>query len=262
VYKISDFSKITVLSVKALRYYDEEGILVPSFRDDNGYRFYSEADFKKAQLVALLRVLDFSIAELKDVLENYSGEEDLSYFLSEKKLMIEEKIKNDRLLIKKLESFLKPKKEECFMDYKVEIKNYDEMTVASMRFKGAYSEVGKYFGPIFKEVQGKADGAPFSIYYDDCYAEMADIEVCVPTKGLIKSTAVTAEKLPAVRAICTTHIGSYETINLAYKALTDYAAANSLETVLPSREIYIKGPGMIFAGNPNKFVTEVMIPLK
>ena len=66
----------------------------------------------------------------------------------------------------------------------------------------------------------------------------------------------------AVKAICTTHIGSYESINLAYKALTDYAAANRLETFTPSREVYIKGPGMIFKGNPNKFITELIIPIK
>jgi hypothetical protein len=42
MYKISDFSKITNLSVKALRYYDEEGILTPSCRDSaTGYRYYS-----------------------------------------------------------------------------------------------------------------------------------------------------------------------------------------------------------------------------
>ena len=63
MYRISEFSKITNLTVKALRYYDEQGILVPSHRDSqNGYRYYSEEDFKRAQLVALLRSFEFSIS--------------------------------------------------------------------------------------------------------------------------------------------------------------------------------------------------------
>ncbi len=42
MYKISEFSRITNLTVKTLRYYDEEGILLPSHRDAyNGYRYYT-----------------------------------------------------------------------------------------------------------------------------------------------------------------------------------------------------------------------------
>lgn len=42
MYKIGEFSKITALSVKTLRYYDEEKILIPSFRNnENGYRYYN-----------------------------------------------------------------------------------------------------------------------------------------------------------------------------------------------------------------------------
>ncbi|WP_354093990.1 MerR family DNA-binding transcriptional regulator [Clostridium gasigenes] len=47
---------MTNLSVKTLRYYDEEKILLPSFRnDENGYRYYNEGDFQKAKLLVLLR---------------------------------------------------------------------------------------------------------------------------------------------------------------------------------------------------------------
>ena len=88
MYRISEFSKITNLTVKALRYYDEQGILAPSHRDSqNGYRYYSEEDFKRAQLVALLRSFDFSISELRDVMENFDEDADLTYFLEENELL-------------------------------------------------------------------------------------------------------------------------------------------------------------------------------
>ena len=64
MYKIGEFSKITNMTVKTLRYYDEENILTPSYRDeDTNYRYYSEEDFKKAELILMLRNLDFSISE-------------------------------------------------------------------------------------------------------------------------------------------------------------------------------------------------------
>lgn len=51
MYKIGEFSKITNLTIKALRYYDEENILKPSLRENNGYRLYSKEDIKKAELI-------------------------------------------------------------------------------------------------------------------------------------------------------------------------------------------------------------------
>ena len=59
MYRISQFSKISGLTVKALRYYDQENILQPTFRnEDNQYRYYNEEDLKKSQLIKSLRSLD------------------------------------------------------------------------------------------------------------------------------------------------------------------------------------------------------------
>jgi effector-binding domain-containing protein len=34
------------------------------------------------------------------------------------------------------------------------------------------------------------------------------------------------------------------------------------EVTLPTREVYLKGPGMIFRGNPKKYLTEIQLPIK
>lgn len=47
MYKIGEFSTLSFLTIKTLRFYDEEGILIPSFRDENNYRYYSEEDLEK-----------------------------------------------------------------------------------------------------------------------------------------------------------------------------------------------------------------------
>ncbi len=264
MYKISDFSKITKLTIKTLRYYDEEGILTPSYRDnENAYRYYDEKDFKKAQLIVMLRDLDFSISEVKDVLANCEEFDDLSYYLSEKKVMIENKISKEKELIRKLSLSIKSEnREDSGMNYKIEVKEIAPVIVASTRFKGNYTDVGVYFGKIFKAVKGNGAGSPFSCYHDPEFKEDADIEVCVPTTQMIKDDSISAKKLPAIKAICTTHIGGYDKLNLAYKALFDYASEHHFNCLTPSREVYIKGPGMIFKGNENKYVTEVMIPFE
>ena len=71
MYTISQFSKLCGLTVKALRYYDTEGMLKPSFRKaENQYRYYSDEDLKTAQMIQYLRSLEFTIMEIKDILNN------------------------------------------------------------------------------------------------------------------------------------------------------------------------------------------------
>lgn len=265
MYKIGDFSKITNLTKKALRYYDEQGILKPSYRAENEYRLYDESDYEKALLIIQLKGFDFSIAEIKDALEHCENKEDLSYYLSEKKEFIEKRMHEEKALIRKLEAHLLPNKEEAkFMNYQIEVKEVEPMIVAGIRFKGKYSDVGNYIGEIYKVVKDKAVGAPFNFYYDEDYKEVADIEICVPLKQLVSvaNTEISVRKIPGCKGISVIHTGGYEGLNQAYKALIDYANAKSLHLTLPSREIYHKGPGMIFKGNPHKYVTEIIVPFE
>jgi len=263
MYKISDFSKITNLTVKALRYYDEEQILTPSVRNgETGYRYYSEEDYQKAQLIALLRSLEFSISEIRDVLSNCAGPDDLPCYLEEKKRMIEDRIRKEKELIKRLNLYIKPKeRKEISMNYQIEQKELAPVLVASIRYKGKYSDVDKYIGTLYKAVKGDAAGAPIQCYYDAEHKEDgADLELCLPIKKKISHPDVMVKTLPAVKAICTTHKGSYQKLNRAYKALLDYANQHGLNIVTPSREVYIKGPGMVFRGNEDNYITEIIIP--
>ena len=264
MYKIGEFSKITNLTVKTLRYYDEENILTPSYRnEENGYRFYDEEDFQKAELICLLRDFNFSISEMKDILSNYKNASDLSYFLEEKKNMIEDKIQKEKELLKKIDLYIKPNELEVdSMNYKIEVKTIEAVTVASIRYKGKYSDVGIYIGKIYEAVKSNVKGAPFNCYSDIEFREEADIELCVPISKPVKNSQVTSRELPRIKAICTTHNGGYESLNKAYKVIFDYAKKNDFECLNPSREIYVKGPGKIFKGNPNNYVTEIIIPIE
>lgn len=265
MYKISEFSKITSLSVKALRYYDEETILTPAWRDpETGYRYYSEEDFTKAQRILLLRSLDFSIAEIRDVLENCRDDSDLTCYLEEKRTRVENQILVEKALIKKMNLYIKPKdREEISMNYQIEVKDIPDVTVAAIRYRGKYDEVGKHIGKLYKAVKDQKAGAPIQCYHDEEYREAdADLELCLPTKKLIRHPDVEGKKLPAIRAICITHVGSYSKLNLAYKAIFDYAREHSLTCVTPSREVYLKGPGMIFKGNEDSYITEIIVPVQ
>ena len=63
--KIGDFSKLSRLSVRMLRHYDELGLLVPLSTDPfTGYRYYAEEQLAAAAHIAALRAMGFSLVEI------------------------------------------------------------------------------------------------------------------------------------------------------------------------------------------------------
>jgi DNA-binding transcriptional MerR regulator len=67
---IGRFSRLTGVGVKALRHYDEIGLLVPAAVDDEtGYRFYSLDQVDRAEAIRLLRRLDMPLDEIRLALD-------------------------------------------------------------------------------------------------------------------------------------------------------------------------------------------------
>lgn len=65
MYKIGEFSKIVNMSVRTLRYYDEINILKPGVVDNfSNYRYYTEENIGEANLITILRSVDFSLEEI------------------------------------------------------------------------------------------------------------------------------------------------------------------------------------------------------
>lgn len=263
MYKIGEFSKVTDFTVKALRYYDKEKIIIPEHRDVNGYRYYSDSNYQTARLLKVLKEFDFSIAEIKDVMSNCSTENDLQFYLQEKKEFISQKIKEERKLMKKIDRFVVKRnvsKEDKFM-YNFKIKNYDNTYVISKRFTGSVAGSGGTIPNLYKKANDSVCGDMFTLYHEEGAKEDVDLEICVPVRKEISSSEFKCRKVEGGKAISTLHIGPYEELYKAYKALFDYAHENNIKLGLPIREICIKGPGMVFNGNPAKYETEISYPI-
>jgi DNA-binding transcriptional MerR regulator len=66
---IGEFARRSRLSVKALRLYDERGVLVPSRVDQaSGYRYYDTAQLDEARLVVMMRQLQLPLAAVKELI--------------------------------------------------------------------------------------------------------------------------------------------------------------------------------------------------
>ena len=67
--RIGEFSTLTRLSVRMLRYYDASQVLIPAAIDQvTGYRFYSSSQVRDARLIRQLRDVGFSVSAIAALL--------------------------------------------------------------------------------------------------------------------------------------------------------------------------------------------------
>lgn len=66
-YRIGDFSLLSGISKDTLRYYDKAGVLSPSYKAENGYRYYTEYDLMRLMQIRTLRGLDSSLEECTQI---------------------------------------------------------------------------------------------------------------------------------------------------------------------------------------------------
>lgn len=263
-YKIGEFSRISMFSVRTLRYYHEIELIVPEYTDeDTGYRYYNETNYKRARLINLLKEFEFSINEIKEIVAEYEDESDLKYYLSEKNEMIQKKINHYKQLQKKMQAFETFEEVEHMKNIVINELEIEDLLVASLTYVGKYEDVGDYLGKLFKAVKMNVAGKPFTIYHDDDYKEEnATVEVCIPIKQKIEYKTVECKVITGGKGLSIMHIGPYDTLSSSYKYLTDYIIENKLEPLSHIREHYHKGPGMLLKGNPEKYRTEIQIIIK
>ena len=264
MYKIGQFSIITGLTVKALRYYHKESLLIPCDIDEKtSYRLYDTSQIVQARKIKILRDCGFSLKEIKDIFNHSSDLDDLPFYIEEKLNSLIKETKKVSLIKKNLLNETKEIRGGIMSKYEVNEKTTEEQLVISTKYIGKYEDCGIYIGKLYKHAKQHSCKVPINLYWDAEHKTDASIEVCVPVKKEINvKEDIKMQKLPKSFGIATIHIGPYGEIGNAYQALHDYANSKGFELVLPSRETYLKGPGMFFMGNPNKYITELFIPVK
>lgn len=146
------------------------------------------------------------------------------------------------------------------MTYKIEIRNIEPVRVAYLAYQGDIRKASKVFPTVFKSIKGSVNGAPFFHYLEmNPITKIANMELCVPTDEIPSNPAIHIKEFPTMKALCTTHIGPYDTLVNAYEAINSYAMKNNIQLDSQFREVYVKGAGMIFKGNPKMYITDIAI---
>lgn len=92
LYTSGQFAKKAHVSIRTIRYYDQQNILKPTYISEAGSRFYSDCDFTRLQQVLLLKYLGFSLEEIRTMT---IGDSDYHVLLNS--LHMQQKLIQDRI---------------------------------------------------------------------------------------------------------------------------------------------------------------------
>ncbi len=269
--KIGDFSKLTHVSVRMLRYYHNQDLLNPSVTDPvTGYRMYSAEQVPELQKIIMLRDLNFGVAETKVLLKNWNNGH-LIQSLYGKIKDIEELIKLEQNRICQIQSAISHIEADKFDQYySITIKSIPSYPVISLRKKvDNHFEEGKLWAELMEFVSrehieyDRSNQNNIAIYHDEEHMDSnVDIEVCLLVKKSGKNKDIfTYRTLDSVdKMACMMVYGPYENISKAYRSFADWLDKNQPYAMdSTSRQVTIIDHQD--TDNPEEYLTEIQIPL-
>ena len=211
LYTIGEFSQITGLSIKTLRFYHERRILLPSSIDESsGYRFYDEGKIEKARVIMWLRRMEFPLEDIAAVLGDCDDDAEILNHLEGQKQMLQQRIQADRDIVRSLNQIIAREREAQQLlergAFKVDEKPLEPLLIAGIRMKGRYSECGAGFSRLAKAVGRFICGKAMCLYHDGEYREDdANFEPCFPMRKEIAADGISVRQLPAANCLTLIH---------------------------------------------------------
>ena len=279
MFRIGEFSRLSRVSIRMLRHYDQLGLLKPSHTDSfTNYRYYSADQLPRLNRILALRDLGFSLEQIGSMLDEDLASEQLLGMLKLKQAEIQQQMQIEQLRLTRLEARIHqmngkgPKQM-----YDVLLREVESQLVLAWRDVVSDDDGIQY---MFEEAEtyiarfnARADRPPMTIYHDQEYREKdIDAEVVLPLKfAIAASEHMHVIHLPQVRAACVVHTGDYATIYQAYNILMEWIEANGYRIAGPIREVYLRYtadglgfdlPPTYLAKDSNSFVTELQLPVE
>ncbi|HML49958.1 MAG TPA: GyrI-like domain-containing protein [Propionicimonas sp.] len=263
--QIGRFSRVTRLSVKALRRYADEGLLVPAHIDaSSGYRYYTYEQARDAELIRVLRSLDVPLSDIQRALQATDRQSFLT-ILSEHELRIQSELAHQQRMLGFLRQLIN--NEGVLMPYDISIKQTPAHFAAVVRADATAATmadtVGAGFAAAAAAIQASGAafaGPPFFSMATPPDDEPAEIEVGFPVAtAFTDRDGVIGVEVPAMVVAAAIHRGPYDQAGPVYQAIEAWIQAHGHAGVGAPREVYLNSPGD--TTNPEDYLTEIQFPI-
>lgn len=271
--KIGDFSRLSQVTIKTLRYYDQTGLLKPEAVDPfTGYRYYTLDQLPRLNRILVLKDLGLSLEQIARLLDDTLTTDEIRGMLRLKRAALEQEIHDAQARMARLENRLRQIEMEGKMpEQEIIVKRIEPQQVVSVRrIVPDGSKIREFMVEVEEAVRQagiKPSGAWMVLYHHAGFRYRdLDVEAAVPVDAAaidpasLSSGRLTIRTIPAIDAAVTTLLrGGYEGIGDAYHALDLYLHDHGHEYLGPAREIYLRGADS--AQTPAEYLTEVQYPV-
>ena len=263
LYKIGMFAAMNHITVKTLRFYEEQGLLMPALiHPDTGYRYYTLSQMAVLHQITALKQAGFTLEEIAHI---HTGADEEAVLLKKKAELLA-KIADLTRQIAVVDGYLSKQKND--LSAPVLIKTIPETTVAFMRIRlESYDclfermpEMGKLM-----EKAGCECALPeycFTAYPEAGYKD-ADIlaDICESVVAAKKENGdLRFKTLPEIQAACVFHKGSYRSFSESYETVLRYIEENGYEIAGEIRESYIDG--VWNKDDERQWLSEIQVPVR
>lgn len=263
LYRIGMFAAMNHVTIKALRYYAEQELLVPAYVDrENGYRYYKLSQTADLHQILALKESGFTLEDIRKVREG----KDAGDILLQKKAEIINQMAELTYKLAQLEGYMGSGSEK--LSAPVRIRKIPEVIVATMERRiESYDVLFDFMPEMGAEMEqlGCQCAVPeycFTHYLEPGYKdEQILVEVCeAVTEKKEESGNIRFQIFPEIQAACIFHKGSYDKLSVSYKILLSYIEENGYDICGNIRESYIDG--VWNKDSEEEWLTEIQIPIE
>jgi DNA-binding transcriptional MerR regulator len=260
---IGQFARSCRLSIKALRHYDELGLLRPASVDRvTGYRYYQRRQVRAAITIGLLRSLGVPLERIRDLLAA-RGPEGVGRVLQRERERIERELSRARRALASIDRMLRDgsptpyevtEREEptrivlCLDATTNDEREIDDTTALVDRLFAIAAAHGlSWTAPVLCLLPEVRDEAEFPI--------RVGIGLSAPTGDVGEARL---EVLRGGPCAVVRHVGAYEELALAHHALVAWTEERGHREAGPMREYYLNDPREVDAA---ELATDVLLPI-
>jgi DNA-binding transcriptional MerR regulator len=258
---IGRFAASVRLSVKALRHYDELGLLAPAFVDaSTGYRYYAPTQARAAVLIGMLRELELPLASIQRALCAKPAE--LRGLLVAEAEGVERELVQRERALRSLQHLARA---GSLTPYEISLYEAAPLRVARRTLETTVDRlVPESSAAIYtlladlRRAGWKEEGPILCENEDPEEDGRQVVHVCATVGPKQEIAGADLIELPGGAFARLLHTGPFETLGLAYHALHAFAQERGHERRGPMREIYVNDPADVA---PEAIETEVWMPV-
>ncbi len=267
---IGEFSCLTHVPAKTLRYYDEINLFKPAEVDRfTQYRYYSMTQLPRLYRILALKALGLTLEQISNLLNDDLSPEEMRGMLRLKQAELNQTMQEIQQRLAYVELKIQQLEEENHMSqYDVILKETPELKVALARdISSEKASLGYTLTNLFRDIrdfmatqQIEPSGAGITLYFDEEYTEtQIDVGAAFPINADVSGTKkVSITTLPAHTMASVIHHGELEKMENAYNALLTWIESNQYRIIGSPREIALE---YVPGGKPQDFITEIQFPV-